>query len=277
MAPIPKKVKDRLSKNIARFQRILSIAKDRDINESDTVNIVTDMLNEVFGYDKYVEVTSEFAIRGTYCDLAIKLDNKIQFLIEVKAVGLDLKSNHLRQSIDYAANQGISWVILTNGLSWQIHKVRFEKPINNDLVASIDFTSVNPRSEKDHECLYLIAKEGVQKNARDDFYEKVQNINKYVIGNFLLSEPILSTLRRELRKFAEGLKIDNNELQEIIKNEVIKREIFDTEDGKKAESKVNRFLRKSARAYNKTKEISPVPANDEAKSAEIPAPFKPPV
>ncbi len=275
MAPVPKKIKDRFSKNISRFQRILSTAKDRDINESDTVNIVTDMLNEVFGYDKYVELTSEFAIRGTYCDLAIKLDKKIQFLIEIKAVGLDLKSNHLRQSIDYAANQGISWVILTNGLSWQIHKVRFEKPINNDLVVNIDFAAINPRSDKDHECLYLIAKEGVQKNARDEFYEKIQNINKYVIGNFLLSEPILSALRRELKKFAEGLKIDNHELQEIIKNEVIKREIFDTEDGKKAESKVNRFLKKATRATNKTKDAAIV--DEGTKSEEISEPFKTPV
>ena len=104
---------------------------------------------------------------------------------------------------------------------------------------------------------------------------KIQNINKYIIGNFLLSEPLLSALRRELRKFADGLKIDNNELQEIIKNEVIKREIFDTEDGKKAESKVNRFLRKATRTTNKAKE-TPL-ANEEARLEEIPEPFKTPV
>lgn len=274
MATLPKKVKERFSKSVSKFQRILSTAKDRDINESDTVNIITDMLNEVFGYDKYAEVTSEFAIRGTYCDLAIKLDNKVQFLIEVKAVGLDLKSNHLRQSIDYAANQGITWVILTNGMHWQIHKVRFEKPINHDLVAVIDFSQVNPRIEKDQECLFLIAKEGVQKDVREEFYEKIQNINKYVIGNFLLSEPLISTLKRELRKFADGLKIESGELQEIIKNEVIKREIIDSEEGKKAESKVNRYLRKTTRMQNKSKETPT--AGNEAKADEIPEPFKPP-
>jgi len=273
MATLPKKVKERFSKNVSKFQRILSTAKDRDINESDTVNIITDMLNEVFGYDKYAEVTSEFAIRGTYCDLAIKLDNKVQFLIEVKAVGLDLKNNHLRQSIDYAANQGITWVILTNGLHWQIHKVRFEKPINHDLVALIDFSQVNPRIEKDQECLFLIAKEGVQKDVREEFYEKIQNINKYVIGNFLLSDPLISTLKRELRKFADGLKIESGELQEIIKNEVIKREIIDSEEGKKAESKVNRYLRKATKTQSKPKETLSV--NEEAK-ADIPEPFKPP-
>ncbi len=52
--------------------------------------IVTDMLAEVFGYDKFSEVTAEHAIRGTYCDLATKLDGTVQSLIEVKAIGLEL-------------------------------------------------------------------------------------------------------------------------------------------------------------------------------------------
>ncbi len=60
------------------------MAKDRDVNESDTVSIVTDMLAEVFDYDKYLELTSEFAVKG---------------------IGLDLKENHLRQAVDYGANK----------------------------------------------------------------------------------------------------------------------------------------------------------------------------
>ena len=42
------------------------------------------MLAGVFGYDKYSEVTSEFAIRGTYCDLAIKIDGALKTLIEAE-------------------------------------------------------------------------------------------------------------------------------------------------------------------------------------------------
>ncbi len=74
MPPVPKKVEERLMAGIKRFQPIIASAKARDLNESDTVFIVTDMLSEVFGYDKYSEITSETAIRGTWCDLAIKLD-----------------------------------------------------------------------------------------------------------------------------------------------------------------------------------------------------------
>jgi len=247
MATIPKKVRDRFIKNVSKFQRVLKKAKNRDVNESDTVNIINDLLEEVFGYDKYNEVTSEFVIRGTYCDLAIKLNNKTQYLIEAKAVGINLNDNHLRQSINYAANHGVPWVILTNGINWQIHRVIFKKPISHDLVADINFVELNPRTDKDQEFLYLIAKEGVQKNCREEYYEKIQNINKYILGNYLLSDPIILSLRRELRKFADGRKIETEELRDIIKNEVLKREIIDTEEGKKASSKVKRFLKKSAK------------------------------
>jgi len=47
------------------------------------------MLAEIFGYDKYSEVTRELAIRGTYCDLATRIDGKFQMLIEVKAIGAE--------------------------------------------------------------------------------------------------------------------------------------------------------------------------------------------
>ena len=58
MFTISKKVIDRLNKSVPKFQKVLQIAKDRDVNESDTVSILNDILSEVFGYDKYLEVTS---------------------------------------------------------------------------------------------------------------------------------------------------------------------------------------------------------------------------
>jgi len=52
MASVPTRVADRLAKGIKRFQPILTTSKSRDDGEADTVMIVTDMLAEVFGYDK---------------------------------------------------------------------------------------------------------------------------------------------------------------------------------------------------------------------------------
>jgi len=116
MAKIPKRVSERFVKSVAKFQKVLQVAKDRDVNESDTVSILTDVFSEVFGYDKYLEITREFAIRSTYCDLALKIDEKVQYLIEVKAIGIQLNESHMKQAIDYGANHGIEWIILTNGI-----------------------------------------------------------------------------------------------------------------------------------------------------------------
>src|SRR5436309_1079138 len=115
---IPAKISARLSSGVKRFIPILAAAKSRDVNESETSMIVTDMLADVFGYDKSSEVTRELAIHGTDCDLATRIDGKFQMLIEVKAIGLELEDGHLEQAVDYAANQGIEWVALTNGRFW---------------------------------------------------------------------------------------------------------------------------------------------------------------
>ncbi len=101
------KVKERLASGIKRFQPIVAKARDKDINESDTVTIITDMLSDVFGYNKFTEVTSEFAIKKTYCDLAIKIDGQVKLLIEAKAAGIDLKEQYIKQAVDYGSNAGI--------------------------------------------------------------------------------------------------------------------------------------------------------------------------
>ena len=46
---ITKKVEDRIKTSAVKFKKVLEAAKNRDLNESDTVAIITDMLAEVFG------------------------------------------------------------------------------------------------------------------------------------------------------------------------------------------------------------------------------------
>ena len=256
MSNIPKKVIDRFIKAVPRFQKVLQIAKDRDVNESDTVSVINDIFGDVFGYDKYLEVTSEFAVRSTYCDLAIKIEDKVQFLIEVKAIGIDLKDSHIRQAIDYGANHGAQWVVLSNGIEWRVYRIRFEQPINFDLVCSYNFLSLNPKDEKDQECLFILSKEGLSKNSRDDFYDKVQSVNRYVMGSLILSEPVLSLIRRELKRLAEGVRVEVDEVEAIIRSEVLKREVVEGDEAEAAKARVNKFYKKSAPRHKKAVECS---------------------
>jgi len=63
MSNIPAAVVKRLSTAVPKFKKVLASARERDINESDTVTIITDMLEEIFGFDKYSEITREHCCR----------------------------------------------------------------------------------------------------------------------------------------------------------------------------------------------------------------------
>lgn len=248
MASIPKKVAERLVAGIKRYQPILAAARARDVGEADTVTIIKDMLSDVFGYDKYSELTSEFAIRGTYCDLATKIDGVLQTLIEVKAIGLDLKDPHVKQAIDYAANQGVDWVILTNGMCWRVYRLTFSKPIDQELVVDIDFSTLNPRSESDLELLYLWCKEGWQRSVLSEYHTQKQALSRFFVGAMLQTDPVLEVIRRELRRISPDVRIDTDQIKAVLLSEVIKREVIEGDKADEARKKIARAASKALRA-----------------------------
>jgi predicted type IV restriction endonuclease len=238
MPAIPSKVFDRLTSGLKRFQPILSAAKSRDAGEADTSTIVKDMLSEMFGYDKYSEVTSEFMIKGTYCDLAIKIDGKLSLLVEVKAIGLDLKDAHAKQAVDYAANQGVEWVVLTNGAVWRIYRVFFGQPISQEQVYECDILSLNPKNRTQVESLFLLAKEGQSKSVLHEYHAQRQAMSRHYLGAVILDDAVLDVIRRELRRLSPDVRIDREELRDVLKQEVLKREVIEGEKADEARRKI---------------------------------------
>jgi hypothetical protein len=248
MPQISNKVIERLQAGIKRFQPILASAKLRDVNESDTVIIVTDMLSDVFGYDKYSEITSECAIRGTWCDLAIKISEAFEFLIEVKAIGLELKDSYTRQAIDYSANQGTEWVILTNAEIWRVYKVTFGKPINHELVLELNFSQLTPKKYGDVELAYHLTREGLMKSALGEFHLQRQALSRFFLGAMVLSDPVLDVLRRELRRVSPDVRIDTEQIKSVLMQEVLKRDVVEGEKAEEARKKVSKAANKALRA-----------------------------
>lgn len=260
MANVPKRVAERLVAGIKRYQPILANAKSRDIGEADTVTIVKDLLADVFGYDKYAELTSEYSIRGTYCDLATKIDGALQTLIEVKAIGLELKDHHVKQAIDYAANQGVDWVLLTNGMQWRVYHVIFAKPIGQELIVDIDFCSLSPRSKSDIETLYLWCKEGWQKSVLGEYRDLRQALSRFSVAAVLRSDPVVSVIRRELRRLSPDIRIDTQEVESVLVNEVLKRDVLEGDEAVDARRRLtrvaNRHLKTKKEAKGEAAEVS---------------------
>ncbi len=250
-AKFPKKFTDRVRPRLKHFQAIAVNQKARDVSEADTVTLVKDILAEVFGYDKYTELTSEHQIRGTFCDLAVQTDGAVRYLIEVKSAGSTLSEAHLRQAVNYGAHKGIEWIILTNAIEWRFYRVKFAQPIDWDEVVRICLPDINTRSEDDLEKLFLLAREGLATDAISAFHQQTQLFNPFTVAQIAMSEPVVSTIRRELRKAFPDLKVDPEAVEELMRLHVVKRELVDGEKATEAKDRLKKAAQHAARAAKK--------------------------
>lgn len=264
---ISKKVLTRIAAELKRYQPVLADAKRRDISESDTVVIITDMLADVLGYDKYQEITSEFAIRGTYVDLAVRVGRDIRFLVEVKSIGTELKDAHVKQAIDYGANQGIEWAILTNGVTWRIYRILFKQPIEKTLIFEADLSTLNLRDEDALTCIGTLSREGFTQSSMDALAQQKQATNKFTVAAILLSEPVIMMARRELRRIYPAVRIDEDVLRSVIADEALKRDVVDGDDAKAALDEIKRAAKSAKRQKAKA-----MAATENAKTDSAPTP-----
>jgi predicted type IV restriction endonuclease len=272
MANISNKIADRLIAGVKRFQPILAAAKTHDVSEADTMAIVRNMLAEVFGYDMFTEITAEHSIRGTYCDLAIRFDEKVQTLIEGKAIGHALKDSHVTQAIGYAVNQGTEWVVLTNGLMWRIYRVVYTQPIDKELVVEIDFCGINPK-DKDHlSLLFLLTKEGWAKSALGDFHTQKQALSRFVLAATIISDPVVDIIRRELKRAFPEVKIDKEQMRKVILQDVLKRDVVEGEKADDARKKMAKVQKTNHdKPEKETVDVPPAPP------AQVSVPAPPPI
>jgi predicted type IV restriction endonuclease len=236
-----KRAVERIQGGLKQFVPILQTQRDRDVSEADTVTVVKDLLSEVFGYDKYAELTSEHAIRGTFCDLAVKFDGKLRLLLEVKAIGAALQERHVKQAIDYATNQGVEWVVLTNGIDWVLFHVLFQKPIDKEEVVRVNLLEVNPKDDADIEKLYLFTREGISKDALMEYRDRQDASSRFMLAAIIMnSDAVLAAIRKEVRRCSDIL-VDKGLIEKVLREQVVKRDVL---EGRQADTAVRRFQRK---------------------------------
>jgi hypothetical protein len=244
---VAKKTHDRVLSGLKRYQPIVRKLRERDISEADTVTVIKDMLCEIFGYDKYAELTSEQQIRGTFCDLAIRVEGKIYYLAEVKSAGTNLNDNHLRQAINYGAHQGIEWIILTNAIDWRIFRIKFGQPIDYEEVFAFDIGQLSTRSSDDLAKLFMLCRESISSDSLAEYHRQAQILNRYVVAEILQSDTLVATLRREIRRLFDGIKVSDDELKTILSNDVLKRDTIDGDPPKVAKATVKKAVSALAR------------------------------
>ena len=133
--------RERVKVAVRRFAKPLADLVERDANEGDTRLLVTDFLCEGFGYDKYEDLTTEYQVKGDFADYGVRIDRQMIAFIEVKRCTQKLGIKQLRQVQMYAVNEGVEWMVLTNGQVWQVWHLTGGLPVIVDLALEVDLLS----------------------------------------------------------------------------------------------------------------------------------------
>jgi predicted type IV restriction endonuclease len=214
--------RDRIRAGVRRYNRPLNDLVDRDANEGDTRLLVTDFLCDVLGYDKYADLTTEYQVRGEFADYGVRIDKELVAFIEVKRVATKLTTRHLRQVEMYGVNEGVEWIILTNGARWQVYHLSGGLPVEVQLAIEVDLLgseSITQKSEK----LFYLTRESLKRRQIDELWQKKRATSPTSLANIILSENVASAVRKELRR-QTGHSIGDEEITQLLRETVIRPE-----------------------------------------------------
>lgn len=222
------RAKARIKKVLKSFQDkdIIKWAEQQGLNESDTRSLVEDVLSDALGYEKLREITREFEVKGHFVDFAIKLDGKPKFFIEVKAIGAKLSEKDLFQIQSYSASHNLPWMILTNGRIWRCYHLSSGSPPSVDLAFEVDLLTVSKDISDIVERLYLLSKEAVWRDQLSEYWEKAKATSPELIARCLLSERVLTELKREVYRVTKQ-RISLDSLVEVLSTQVVRGNIVE--------------------------------------------------
>lgn len=206
-----------LEKRLREYRKkYLTKKQNLDVNESATRIMVNYFLTDVLQYLELEEIKTEYSIRGEYADYVIQLKRKKHFVIEVKSIELDLNERHMRQSLQYAANEGIDWVLLFNGKQIQLYRVIFGKPLTNKKVFDIDLADLT-QMRKASEELVALTKPAVLKGELEAHWKRFDALTPASLVKTIYSADVINSIRLKVKK-QSGINFDNAVVLDAVHN-----------------------------------------------------------
>ncbi len=221
----------KIATQLKKYAQVFKDAKERDANESDTVMYLVKFFEEVLDYNSLKgEISKEVSVKDRFCDIALKIDGEIELLIEAKSAGQkNLTSKHIEQAENYASRSGLSWVLLTNGIHWQLYHISFieGEGIRSDLAFEVEFNENNLENFWEH--LSMLTKKSINQEKLEAFWTQKKALKPSVVLKALFSQDVMAILRRELNRQTD-VRLDIEDIFESIKNLVSKESLMDAGD-----------------------------------------------
>ncbi len=163
-------------------------------------------------------------MKGEFADYGIRLEQQVVAFIEVKRCTTALTQRHLRQVEMYAVNEGVEWLILTNGSVWQVYRQIPGLPVTIDLVIEVNLLDDSVTPSKKVDGLFYLTRESFKRRQIEDVWKATAATAPDKLAEVMLSEAVLAEARKELRRRTSQL-IDAADLGRMIRESVLRPEL----------------------------------------------------
>ena len=199
-----------IRKGLKKFSPHFVQARDGGMNEADTVQRLCKFFEDVLGYDALDDISREANLKSKYVDVCLKVDGRVRLLVEAKAAGNQLRDRHIEQAQTYASQNNYRWVLLTNGVDWQLYHLTFEEGIEYERAFVVSLENEDGFEEAAQK-LALLHKQAIKRGELEEFWEKATALGPESIGKALFTDTVLRVIRREIRRDTK-LLIDPEDL-----------------------------------------------------------------
>ena len=107
---------------------------------------------------------------------------------------------NIDQAKHYASENGFRWVLLTNGVEWNLYHVTFNEDDGIEYDPAFAVSLADKKLDEAAEMLSLIHKRSIAKDGLERFWEKKSALCAGSIGKALFHENVLRVLRRKIRR-----------------------------------------------------------------------------
>jgi predicted type IV restriction endonuclease len=199
-----------IKRAMKKFLPAFLSAQKENLNEADTVTRLIKFFEDVLGYDAINEISREAQMKNKFVDLTLRIDGVTKILVEAKRAGEILRDRHIEQAQSYASRNNYKWVVLTNGVVWNLYHLTFDEGIDYQKAFSVDLSDP-AQLDRCSELLGLLHRDSIRKGELEKYWERATCLSAASIGRALFTEVALAVIRREIRR-KEGVLIDVEEL-----------------------------------------------------------------
>jgi len=184
--------------NLRKYSRRYLNGKITALDEPGTRLVLSAFLTDVLGFAPQDEIKTEYMIKSTYADFVIEINGKRHFIIEVKPFSLSLIDAHLRPAINFGANEGIDWVMLTNGRTISLYKILYRKRAELRELFTVDLAN-RAGLKKAVPLIYCITREGITGTGLDALWNKHRALDPVNVAGLLYGTPVLNYIKNALK------------------------------------------------------------------------------